>query len=428
MIRSFLALGVSTAVRLLVGLVLFALIAREWGAARFGEFMYLFSVSTLLVLACEFGFSQQILKEVGKDPSIVGRRLGELFAAKIWLTAMAWIALATFAILTGLSKNQIIVLILLMAAASLMSYSDFMMAGFRAIGLYSNEAVLTLRGNLVYFILGAGAVFLGLDMFGVAVSLVLGRTIHLLLTVVEYRKRVRNMQFRMFGFKNAWSIVRGGIAYGLDVAVATLFVNLDTVMISHLLGFESTGIYQAGARFYQGAALLPPIFAGVFLPHMARIASDRQLLSKSINRLYWLMLGAAILVTAGFVIGAHYFEWVYPDPSLRSVGELLPWFGLLVLVRFNAAAQGITVTALGGQAARALMFVVALLVMAVSAYPLLNKFGVVGMVFANCLAYAALAAMFWIWSEKQGINSRASLGTTMFASATIAILILKFGN
>jgi O-antigen/teichoic acid export membrane protein len=55
MFRNFAALGVSTLIRVLTGFAIFVLIARHWGAAKFGEFMYLFSIAGLLVCYANTG-------------------------------------------------------------------------------------------------------------------------------------------------------------------------------------------------------------------------------------------------------------------------------------------------------------------------------------------------------------------------------------
>ncbi|MBT0962764.1 oligosaccharide flippase family protein [Denitromonas iodatirespirans] len=425
MIKQFTVLGMSTLIRLLTGFVLFVLIAREWGAGRFGEFMYFFAVAGLLVQVCEYGFSQQILREIGRDPDTTRQRMGVYFATKLWLTMFAWIFAGIFALVTGLRADGAATLGLLLLAATLMSYSDFLMACFRALGHYGKEASVTLEGNVAYFGLALAAVLFGAEGTGVAAAMVLGRIVHLLATVVEFRRHVPGSIKVDVRFGAVWPVMRGGGAYGLDVGVATAFANLDTVLLAILLGYESVGVYQAGARFYQGASLLPSIFAGIFLPRMARAAEDPVEFGLLARNLYWSTLAIAFAVCGVFVIGAEGQAWIYPEPSLQDVGALMPWFGLLVLIRFIAASQGITVTALGGQTVRAKLFLVALALMVASAFPFVEAFGLTGMILAISVAYAFLSIGFWVWVERQGVRTRPSLGVAVFASILAATLILK---
>lgn len=326
MIKHFAALGLTTFIRLLTGFVLFVLIAREWGATAFGEFMYFFSIAALFVQVCEYGFSQQILRDIGREPTSASKRMGEFFAAKIWLTGLTLVCTSVYVALAGLSMQQMLMLLLLLIAAALMSYSDFMMACFRATGRYGRETVVTGFGNTVYFVFALAALYSDGGAIWVAAAFALGRLLHLLFTLFEYNKSMSRWQQPDFHFPAVLLTIKSGAVYGLNIAVGMLFINLDTIFISHTLGFGATGTYQAAARFYQGAAMLPPIFAGVFLPKIAAAIGDNTKLNQLVAKLNWSMLAVAILVSTFFLSGPYFYGWIYPDPSLAAVGHLLPWF------------------------------------------------------------------------------------------------------
>lgn len=426
MIKHFAALGLTTFIRLLTGFVLFVLIAREWGAAAFGEFMYVFAIASLLVLACEFGFSQQILKDVGQHPQKVQTAVGEYLSAKLYLTGATWVIALAYVFVVGMGIHQSLMLGLLLLAATFMSYSDFLMAFFRAIGIYKKETEVTLYGNVIYFGLSIVALQTTNDPVWVGVAMALGRAMHLGVTLIfVIRHFPANTKFSASP-KHALDVIRNGIAYGLDVGVATAFVNLDTVLITLVLGYESAGLYQASARFYQGAALLPPIFAGVFLPKMAHVSMQPAALTRLANKLYWSTFAASIIVATVFLAAPLYYSLIYPDPAMKPVGVLLPWFGLLVAVRFVAAAQGITVTALGGQSVRAKLFLAALLLMMLASLPLMKQFGAIGMIQAITLAYAGLAIGFWLWIERQKVYTRSYMLASTIGLACMAFIVSKY--
>ena len=213
------------------------------------------------------------------------------------------------------------------------------------------------------------------------------------------------------------------VSEAVNIPLGTVMVSLDSVLITHTLGFTATGEYQAAARFYQGAALLPPIFAGVFLPRMARERQDMIVVSGLAEKVNLSMLGLGAAVAAFFFSGPYWYEWVYPDASLYSVGALLPWFGVLSLVAYVASAQGISITALGGQTVRALMLVAALILMLLLAQPLMSRFGVAGMVLSLTSAYGVLAVSFWAWNARQGISFGKRWSVSMIAVALMSVVI-----
>lgn len=425
MIKSFAALSITTGVRLLTGLVLFVLLAREWSVGQFGQFMYLFSIAALLVLACEFGFTQQILREIGRAPSQARTLMGEYLGAKVWLTLLTACLALGFAWLTDLSANDVAVLSALLLAALFMSYADFLMACFRALGSFGEETKLTVWGNLLFFVLACAALFGVTDtalMSGaVAGAMATARAVQLLMTWRVFKRRVPEPLQPAFDPSSSIATIKKSSAYGADVAVGAAFTNLDTVLIAHTLGAEGVGVYQAIARIYQGMVLLPAILGSLFLPRLSRSLDDAPAFQKNCQQLSLSLLVGGAVAAAFFVWGGPLIALVYNDNLFQRSAELLPWFALFVFVRFVASIHGVVLTALGRQGVRALIYVVALVVMVATAPYLLQHHAESGMVMASTLAYALLGTLFAIAALKNG--QRPHLWKT---SALVSLSLMAF--
>lgn len=427
MIKSFAALSVTTGARLLTGLILFVLLAREWSAAAFGQFMYLFSVAALLVLACEFGFTQQILREIGRAPTEAAQLMSRYLGAKVWLTLATWVMALLFAWLTGLCWYDTAQLTLLLGAASLMSYVDFYMACFRAMGHFSEEAWLSLAGNALLFALAIVAMYVNGGPVGVALAMAAARLVQFLLSYRLFCARVPDRPRPEFSPRSAGATLRSSGAYGADVAVGAAFINLDTVLIAHTLGPESVGIYQAIARIYQGAVLAPAILGSIFLPKLARELGNKYSFLQQYRKLAWSLLILGTLASATFTFGTPLLKLVYTQPHLESSFALMPWFALLVFVRFAASIYGVALTALGKQTSRVLIYIVALTIMVVTAGPLMTRFGEAGMVMSCTLAYALLAILFALTSSRFGTQPQAWKTAALISLSFTALSFWKAG-
>lgn len=396
MVRNFLALGVSTLVRALTGFLLFVLIARHWGASDFGHFMYLFSVASVLVLACEFGFSQQILREVGRTPEQAAALMARYLGAKIWLTALAFVLALGFALLTGLTWGQTAILLYLLLAATVLSYADFLLACLRALGRFANETVVALKGNLLLFVLAVAALYGGGGFAGVALAMVMARVAQWWLAHQVYRRHVGPAEPLQLQWRAVWPVVRGSAPYGVDGAVAQIFSNIDTILISHVLGHAATGLYQAGARFYQGACMLAPIFGSLYLPRLSRATApgfdDKSVFNLHFRQLSIGLLVSGLLLSLGFVFSDKYIGIIFGSGEFDQLRTLLPWFGVLLLLRFGASIYGTVLTALGGQRVRVFIYLLALLSLIPAALLLMPRFGVTGMVLAVIVAHLVLTA------------------------------------
>jgi O-antigen/teichoic acid export membrane protein len=424
--KGFLALLASLTARVGASMLLFILLAREWGAERFGEFMYLFSVAAILVLVCEFGFTQQILRDVGRNPETAAQQMGAFLGAKIWLTFSALVLLLTFLWFSSLSMESGALLLLLFAAAVLLSYSDFLFACYRALGRYEWETVITVQGNLVYFAAGVGVLYWTGSAVQVACTLMGARAFQLLLAAKRFGRLLPETIRPDLNARSAGGVIRRSLPFGAEVATAAIYVNADTLLVTHVLGYAANGVYQAAARFYQGACQLPPIFSSLFLPRMARDQTNAAAFSVHVNKLYIVMILAGLLCMAAFFVLPYFIPYIYTDPSLEEASKLLPWFGLLLCIRFIAAAQGISLTVLNGQTTRVLLLLMTMIVMLATAIPLLRSVGVSGMVIACIIAHVLLSCSFWYWTEARGVMARKLLLTAHIGFLSVAIAFYFF--
>jgi O-antigen/teichoic acid export membrane protein len=417
MARDFALLLASLAMRVGTVLVLYIFLARAWGAEVFGQFMYATSVGALLVLACEFGFGVQILRDLGRAPSNAAALLGRLLGAKFWLTGVSIALTLVVVVATPSGREVALVLLLTTASSVLVSYSDFLFSALRALGQYRRETVVTLQGNSVALVFGLGALQWDGRPAVVAASLVLARLVQLALT---RRSFVRVLPQKLpidLRPRVVWPVVRTSAPFGAEVAVAAVYVNADTLLVTHVLGYAATGVYQAAARFYQGACQLPPVFASLFLPRLARQRDDPSAMARDANRLMTAMLVTGVLCFAAFLALPGFISWLLQDPSLTAAASLLPWFGVLVLARFSASAVGIVVTALDGQVARVWALGASLLVMGLLAMPMMASHGTLGMVLTGIASHVVLAVLFMAWVRRRGVN----VGTVFLLSQALLL-------
>lgn len=427
MFKNFMALGVSTLVRVLTGFVLFILIAGTWGVALFGHFMYLFSVVSLLVLACEFGFSQQILREVGRTPERAGALMSSYFGAKVWLTAGAFALALVFSVISRFDGVSWLVLLLLLLAAALQSYSDFLLACLRALGRFTHETRVTFLGNVLYFGAATGALYAHGGIVGVSAAMAAARVLHLLITWRAYRCHVAEKLVCDLRPRPAIAVIRRGAAYGIDGAVAQVFMNVDTILINHVLGPAATGLYQAGARFYQGAMLLAPIFGSLFLPRLARAGDDNALFGRQFRQLSLGLIVSGLLLALTFIVGSSVVGIILRHADFERLAVLLPWFGVLIFARYTASIYGTVLTALGGQSVRVLIYIVSLVVMVLAALLLLHRVNVVGMILAVILAHLVLSAGLALWIRRYRLRVQGIWLATTIGSALTAWVYLKTG-
>ena len=351
--RNLLFTAISVGRRLLVGLLLFLLLARLWGPAQFGVFSFAFSTMTLLVLVVDFGFDLYLMREVASHPEDAGRLVGDTFRAKLLLSAAATVAALCVIGLSGPELLPAGVALPLFVAALAMSFSDLFVAPLRALGHYDLETSVVTAGNALQFGLAGGVAWVGGTVPAVAVAILVSRVGYLLIARVVLTRVLSEL--RPFGGATSSPLktIKRALPYGADYMLVVVWNQLDILAVRMMFGVQAAGLYAAGQKIVLGVSALAPVVGNVMIPRLSTMFAARD------KRLWQTASKTSVLITAmGVICALPLIFW--PELTTRvlfglrytELSAFLPWFGAVLLVRFAAASAGVLITAIGQQAMR----------------------------------------------------------------------------
>lgn len=380
-------MGISTAVRLLTGIVLFILLARLWGPHDFGLFMYWVTVTSIMIMLVDYGFSPKILREVGKQPEQVSRIMGETLNAKIALACLLILFVALFSIITVQTRQDSLLMWLLLLAAIGFSFGDMICTPFRALGAFHQETKVVLLSNGLHFILVASVAYAGYGLEVVAVTFAISRIIFLVFAIHFYVKFVGSVIWPLEKKHSAYAEIRSGWAYAIDMGFVNLYIQIDTVLIKYFLGNYQVGIYQSGTRILQGIFTFAQIINNVHVPNIAKHENEHEELKKIINRMSLEILILGSIGYLAFVFCAEFFQRKFFGSSYVALVELFPFFALLIASRYFTTAYSILLVGLGQQKYRIYVTISALFVLFVLSVLLIPKYQIKGLIVSLIASY-----------------------------------------
>lgn len=394
MIKNTAYMALSTFARLMSAIVLFIFLARMLGPTDFGLLMYNFTLASIAVLLVEYGFSNQLLRDIGKTPAHICQIMGRVFLAKL-LLAVLMIALCLIGVLI-FKKNGIDVTVfwLLLLSCLITSFADFLNIAFRGIGKFHEETKVATIGSMLHFSLILIMVLNGADLVLISLGFVISRIIYCYICWRAYRQVVGRHDFQSQSFNHVVDTIKTGFPYAADAGFTSFFYQVDTMLVKYFLGAAGVGIYQAGMRFLNGAMQFAPVLGNVYLPAIsAKEANTKEfnLLARKLN-LQMLIIGSCGWAAFWFG-GATITQLVFGEKYI-ALNLLWPYIGLLVFVRYLAAPQGVLLTASGSQKIRVWAQIAALIVLFVSAPMLMKTMGLSGMVLSLILTLFTLFAIF----------------------------------
>lgn len=379
MFKNTLFMTLSTIFRLIAGIVLFIFLARFMGPEELGRLMYGFTLASIAVLVIEFGFSLQLLRDIGKEPDQVCLIMGRVFLAKILLMMLVVISgLLLFYVFPELVKDQRIFW-LLFFSCTLASFADYFNVAFRGIGRFHEETKVALASSLFHIGFVWGLAFLGSDLTTLAQGFAGSRALNLGISWIAYQRIVGGLKFGEKPFKTAIVTLKKGFPYAADTGFSNFISQVDILIVKHFLGTESVGLYLAGMRFLQGASQLVGIISNVYLPAIANCSDKPEQLLHLSKKFNTQMLLMGITGWSIFAFGGEWITRLIYGEKYLGLTPLWPYIGLLLFLRYVAASQGALLTANGSQSMRVWAQITVLGVLLSVAPWLIKQYGLSGM-------------------------------------------------
>ncbi|MBF5038003.1 oligosaccharide flippase family protein [Methylophilus sp. 13] len=403
MFKNTIFMGLTTAAKMLSGIVVFVVMARLLGPHDFGLVAYSFTLASLFVLIVDYGFSQQLLRDIGADPHKVEDIMGRVFVAKLLLGCLTLILCEFYIYFVGVDSQASIVFWLLLISCIFASFCEFFNTALRAVGLYKIETNIAVAGSLVHFFILLIFMLIKPNVIVVSSAFLCSRVIFFTLSWLSYKTNVGNLQIN-FNLRDINQTFKLGLPYAADAGFSNFLQQVDTLIVNHYLGVGSVGLYQAATKWVQGSLQFAPVLANVFLPS---IAASPQHSAKQVNLIKKLNVQMIILGAVWWV----FFEFaaetlsmkIYGD-KFRSINELWPFLGVLVFVRYCAGSLGVILTGMGFQKIRLYAQFSGFLVLVLVSPYIVKGFGLPGMVIAQTLSITALVISYLFFGAKKKIK------------------------
>lgn len=389
-LRNTLLSGIVTGSRVASVAVTMLWIARALGPTGFGTFTYSLTLATVLAVVPDYGFSLQFVARAAATPGRTRRLLRSAAWAKCYLVGIAALCGVVWALVQEPRAAILRMAGVLFLSAIALSFGQLVSFAFRGADRFELDAITSATQNIALVCTVLLVYFLGGGAMAIAWAYLTVRVLYLALTLLLLRKLPPDTDHEPVPSPSR--MLREGFSYGVHTTVAVLYVSLDSIVLAAYRGETVVGYYQAGIRLVFASALLPEVFTSGLFPSLSRaIALGRNdeatRLGSTMHR-YLLLAGAAgasiLLVVPGAVRHLLY------GASYAALDALLPWFGLVIFMRYAAAAYGAAITAAGAQRSRTLATVGAALLNAVANFTLIPRFGVVGALTASIATHLVL--------------------------------------
>jgi len=262
---AFASLSAGSAVILLALLIV---AGRLLGDADYGKFSFALALATIFETFIDFGLKEVATRSVARDGTIARRLVSNTLGLKLVLAITTMTALVLVARVLRADEDVRLACYLLGVSSVLRSY--LLTARHLLMGLerFELDSIVVLADRLLLLTFGAGTLWLGYGVVGLALSFVLARTL-----TVALAYGLSASQIGRFGFAFElpyWRELQArALPLGAFAIVLFLYNYIDIVMLGVLRTDAETGLYSAAYRVYEGLSNVPSILYAVLMPRLA---------------------------------------------------------------------------------------------------------------------------------------------------------------
>jgi len=321
--RNALYLGLGQAATTTLAILLTGALGRWLGAADYGTYYVLLTMSTSVYMLLEWGQSLWVVRETARAPERSGELLGTALAFRVAIATAATIPVGLLTLALGYGVRTTWLLVLLFLASIPLFLAQGYGIAFRAAERMGRDAVVSVANKVLVLGVAIPALSLGAGVPGVILAQAMAGVAAFLMARALYPGT--SAQRLSVSRQTARAMFLGGLPVLSMSLAGAAQPYLDAVILSKLAPAAAVGYYGA-ARNILGTLLAPAVILGTAsYPRISRAAQHASGLplevQTALRPLLWLgALGATgTFLFADTAVGLIYGAGFTPAATILKV-------------------------------------------------------------------------------------------------------------
>ncbi|NIR51220.1 flippase [candidate division KSB1 bacterium] len=279
-------------------LVIFA--ARLLGDADYGKITFAIAFGALFLILADFGLHQLLIREIARTPEDVERLMGNGLLIKLLLSGFTAFCIYVAAQLTNKPQDVMYTVYIIGASQITGSFAEYFSTVFQGMQRMKYVAIASLILSISNTVIGVLVLVLGGSFLTLAWVYLVSRMLKLIYCLVaglKFTKIVVRFESSILKF-----LLLEGAVFGILRFFSIMYTNVDTTMLSLMIGDETVGWYNAAYRLIFAMMVIPiGIMRAVYPALSAYYKSKREafnhLFEKTFKLLFWAGTSIAIVVS-----------------------------------------------------------------------------------------------------------------------------------
>jgi O-antigen/teichoic acid export membrane protein len=291
-----------TAARL-IGFAMGTVLARHFGAERFGEYMFVMTYVMYFAFLADGGLGRFLIRDAAREPARAREFLDKTAALRLALATAVYALMLVGALLTRSGGERTA----LVAIAGLSLFTGALTGALSSMFNAREEmrisALFGVLSSATTAIFVLAALTAGAGLLGVVVAATLANLPPLVYLVVRWRERM-GMPGLAVDAAFWRTALRRSFPYALLGVIGLVYFRMDALLLTWIKGPEATGIYTAAYRLLDAITDVPGVIVAAMFPTLSRLHVESK---AKVRRTYLGALATLALLGLPVLVGMILF-------------------------------------------------------------------------------------------------------------------------
>lgn len=290
------------ALRMVVGVVVSAWMARYLGPSQFGEIAYVLSFVAFFSVIAQLGLDGVAVRDIARNEHDSAEILGTSLRLRLGTGLLGWVAAIVGITLLRPGDSRALLLTAIAAASLVFQAADTVDLYFQS---QSQSKRTIVSKSCAYVVATALKVFLIVTKASLVAFVVVGVVEVAISAAIlwwSYRSYPASFRWR-WDYRRMATLLRESVPYLLAGAAVLIYMRIDQLMLRDMVGERELGLYSAALPLSSALHFIPMALCTSLAPAMARLRQrDIEGYQRAVVRLFgamwWTMIPLASLVAA----------------------------------------------------------------------------------------------------------------------------------
>lgn len=322
-----------------LSLILAIYLPRYLGVVGMGKLTLARSLWAIAVVFVGFGMSGLITKEIARDHEKTSDLFNTTIITRTLLFIVGFLGVVLFSKIAGYPDDTLSIVFIIGISSLLAQYAGASRAGLEGVERMEFIALSDVVSKAVNVLITVIFVLLGFDIFAIAAVSIISMLVMLSIQVY-FLNRLQRLRIRLDFSKTRW-LLRSSIPYFVTGFSIVLYHQIDTIIISLLVGEVGVGLYGVVDTLFGTLLFVPMVFFTAVYPALSRMhAENPDSMPKVMSKSFDILLMIGVPMGFGLVVVANSLVVLLYGAAFADSGPILAIKGIVMIFTYQTMLIG----------------------------------------------------------------------------------------